>query len=703
LTLSLTVPMIAILPNKVQAVPVTQDGTTTNNIQWYSTDSYDFYANLAPHVGKGFAVQPEFLMLQTQGTSVPVITTTTITVQGLDAQGQPISAQVIMYGTSAAPIATQSDFLFIDPDTGYPVAFSNITNIIQQGGTDGNKFLISTIPECEFLSSLPITPGTSFGASTYFQEYIGQYEPTGAQAGWQPGVYTWNGAPFTVPYYVTKGPGIYPGHQGTPFQPLTPEPITVYVNWHDLNHDLVPGDTAADTLPPFTVQTDSYGAAPSAGTIYVEGLNAAGQKLILSATFPVAGNLQYYTWDCLSEIDKVWGGSESDSYYLFTTPPASVPLFYYYISIDHMTIHAASYDILADGKSTTTITVALRDIDGNLVNWGGPFANATWPYIPLSFYTSGGTISPSYNVYITEETYYNYTTLTSDTNPRTIEVICDANVPIVDFSPSGGHYFHGDLNLMAWTQLTFDGVNIVPPTAAWPIYTLQWGYTDASGASHTMNAPAEPALPPGIAGAPAADGIKLDGPLYEVTINLYPGCNLISSPVYIMAPGSTTTFGGIPMASLFGTTEAKDAIEAVWWYNNVTGKWADFIPSAPVGTPSFEDGVGYWIKAEKPCVIELSGVAMENAPFAPGEYLVSQSWNLVGFTSIYPMNTVDYLESLATGNTAGTLGANLASAVGPIWTYNAQFRIWTRDPGMLWPTNAFWMNSKLTATAYLSP
>lgn len=685
LAISLTIPAFI---NTTRAVPVPANGTNTKYIEWIP-EGYTFYTD----IGKGFGEQPEFLKLTVEA-AVPVITPTTITIQGTDALGQPIRAQVFIPGTSLVPIEQETEYVFIDPHSGCPVAFSGITSIIQQGGTDGNKFLISTVPESEFFTQLPFTPGVEFVPAPYFEQYMGEYELQVQQQtgqGWQPGIYKWDKVyDRTLPYWITMGIGISPLHISFPFEPLLPEPITVYVNWHDQNHDLVPKDS-------FMGIPDDFGAV-HAGTIYIEGLNARGEKLILSHTFN-AGDLPYYTWDCLCEIDKMWGGSQSDSYYVFTTPPRTVDLFYYFISIDHLTIHPESYDILAypNEAGTTEITVALRDVDGNLVNWGGTFANATFSRIFLSFYSSGGHIFPSYDIWIGEEECVAHVHILADTNPRTIKVVCDANVPQVD---KGDHLFHNQLNLMTWTEMTFDGVNLVPPTAPWPIHTLVWGYDDAQGTPFTLNAPAEPALPPEL-GGPALDGMKLDGPIYEITINLYPGCNLISSPVYLLFGPRQYALPGIPMGWLFGMTSARDCIEAVWWYED--GKWMSYIPlrdNTEGDGPYFTDGVGYWIKAEKPCVLEISGVAMENAPFTPKEYPVHHSWNLMGFTSIGQMNTADYLESLATGTSAT---GPIASAVGPIWTYDAKSRSWTRDPAMLWPTNAFWMNYKLPDGAHLSP
>jgi hypothetical protein len=278
--------------------------------------------------------------------------------------------------------------------------------------------------------------------------------------------------------------------------------------------------------------------------------------------------------------------------------------------------------------------------------------------------------------------------------------VVDANVPADDWA----EYHRPPANLRAWIELTFDGINSVFHEGL-PIHTLMCGYNDSAGVDVEMAAPFRQWLPPEL-GGPQPDGIKLDGPLYEVMIPLQVGCNLISSPVYPMLGTNHYDLGlGIPMEQLFGYTSATDTIEAIWWYDAGSKTWNHYIPLVDGKTPQgkyFTDGVGYWIKAEKPCTLELSGVVMENAPFVPAEYPVYHSWNLMGFTSVVPMLTSDYLESLATG--PGTYpSGSIASAVGPIWRYDAVARTWIRNPAMLWPTEAFWMNYKLGGTADLAP
>jgi hypothetical protein len=146
--------------------------------------------------------------------------------------------------------------------------------------------------------------------------------------------------------------------------------------------------------------------------------------------------------------------------------------------------------------------------------------------------------------------------------------------------------------------------------------------------------------------------------------------------------------GGIPMELLFGKTSAVDCVEAIWWYCAFSHEWFNYIPStgASSGSPYFRDGVGYWIKAEKECTLEISGVVMENAPFTPPEYPIAPSWNLLGFTGSVGRQTQTYLQSL-------TLGCDY-QFYGPIWVWCARTQSWMYDPDYLYPTYGFWMYYK---------
>jgi hypothetical protein len=664
LTLSIMTPIFA---TRTFAEPVTGTPAHPNIIEWYPTGLADY---------SEMQYDPEYLKLVTNSR---VITNTTIIIQGKDTYGQNIEAKVVIPGTHENPIRPEKEFIFNDTHTDppKPVAFKEITAIFQQNGSDNNKFLIATHPEP-------------------FQEYLGQYHQVD---GWEPGMYTWYGDENK--YLVGQGDDVTPYKiQDVPVEPSNPDPLKIVINWRDADHDLYPDDSEMNPAN-----------GPSTTTVTLEGLDENGNKLIREVTIPNGATFvevpRTHTW---STICKVWGGYQDDSYYIFTHPLPQRRLFYYKLLIDHLTIHPDCYDILAypdeiDGKypGVTNITVALRDIDGNLIH------AAEDADIIVNFYTSGGKIQPSCDVHIEECHITAKANLTADTNPRTIKVTADANVPECDYHP--------ELNLFVWTELTFDGVNSVFYDGN-RVHTMMWGYTDAYG--HVVDpkpVPPKPWLPPEL-GGPAPNGIKLDGPIYEVMIPLYVGCNLISTPVHPILcgryydsypetlpgvgslPSITIDNDGIPMKLLFGYTSATDCIEAIWWFD--AGSWHVYVPGvgSDVGDPRFTDGRGYWVKAEKPCTIEISGVFMENGPFTPPLYVLKgNSWTLMGVTCVDTFNGIsinDYLESVS--------GSEYIKAAGPVWVYYARLGIWVRNPSWgLWPTEAFWVYNKVPSDQYVAP
>jgi hypothetical protein len=604
---------------------------------------------------------PEFLKVLTE---TDIHSDTRIIIQGRDTYGQNIEAKVDM------PAGTSSSETFIFNDTHttppMPVAFAYIDRIFQQNGTESTVVKIMTEPYIH----------------EDFQVYLGTFHnASGFESGQAYPAFTKG-----LKYLVATGlhdptHNVHPlaTTQAVPVEPENPEMLKVAINWRDLDHDLQIDDNEFQT-----------GGAQSAGSIWLEGLDENGNKIIKEVTFAIGDKIVYVPHtNVWSTVCKAWGALQGE-FYIFTHPLPETQLFKYFIYIDHLTIHPDAYDILANPESEfgkTRIIVALRDIDGNLVHAHG---NVT-----LNFYTSAGKIQPSNDIVIPLCSVTANTTLIADTNARTLKVVVDANVPADDWA----EYHRAPMNLRAWTELTFDGINSVLFTGGWPIHTLMNGYNNSAGVDVEMAAPFRQWLPPEL-GGPDPTGIKLDGPLYEVMIPLYVGCNLISSPVYPMFGTGHYDIGqGIPMDLLFGMTSATDTIEAIWWYDAGAKTWFNYIPGVSNTGAFFTDGVGYWIKAEKPCTLEISGVAMENAPFVPAEYRVYHSWNLMGVTSIRGINTADYLESLATGSGPSPV----ASAVGPIWVYYAKPRMWVRDPAMLWPTEAFWMNYKLGGTADLAP
>lgn len=697
LTLSMISMAVIVKPTDARPIP------TTGEVEWClggDVVAADLHGN------------PEFLKLITMEKAH---SETTIIIQGRDSYGANIEAKVII----PVDTDTETPFTFLDYHSMQPVAFSYIDNVLQQGGTHGWACKVLTEP-------VP------------WEEYIGEYHNT---TGFEPGQaypkYTLNGVGYghavlaAGNYYISNGPGVPCTVQNYPVEPTNPDPLKILINWKDkeINKGLYDGDLLPHIING-VCQDDEWptGGAQNVGPVYlyIEGLDEKGNKLLsdpirvdkgarmVEVPTPPAIDCDH-SW---STVCKVWGGSGGDTYYIFTHPVGEQELFYYYIKIDHMTIHPEYYDILANpsealDENDAEILVALRDADGNLVH--------ARKDITLNWATSGGRIIPSYDNKIPPCHVTGGATVYSDTNARTIRITCDANVPAVE----DGNTNIPKMNLFVWTEMCFDGINSVLSTA-WPIHTLMWGYTDASGAIvGPKPVPPKPVLPSDLAIDNPTEGVfyneyfdhpKFDGPIYEVSIPIYVGCNLISSPVhpnlgemFCEAYPLSNKFGtygttGIPMSYLFGATSATDCIEAIWWYDAEFGFWHIYVPGLGswvfdgtlgghyIGEAWFSDGIGYWIKAEKPCTLELSGVAMENAWFTPPEYPVWHSWNLMGFTSINPMFTDQYLESLSTDTYKS---ASIASAVGPIWTFNAQAGVWERDPAMLFPTNGFWMNYKL--------
>jgi hypothetical protein len=665
--------MIPVLSMKLVDAETVPGTTPPKVIDWIMPNGYTDYQTLAWN--------PEYLKLYTT-TQVP--THTTVIIQGKDTYGQNIEAKVEdCFSTHEQP------FVFNDTHTtpGKPVAFAQITGILQQNGTDNVRLTIKTQPEL-------------------FADYLGEFHPgAGAGTGWLPGQYVYGAtnAPaiygaYGTYYLVGNGKVQTPvTHQNFPVEPSNPDPLRIYINWHETDGNLLPN-----------AGTGELDLKSSSGNnwIWIEGLDERGNKLTANMTIPY--NISYvdvvagsgcHTWSSVCKVD----GNGPDSYYIFSNPQGERPLFTYTLLIDHMTIHPDCYDILAypdaiDGKypGRTNITVALRDKDGNLINCAANSQALHNGAIVVNFATSGGKIQPSSDVWITPLYCTNTTVLIADTNARTVTVTADANVPACAAK------YHPVLNLFAWTEMTFDGVNSVG-TLWTTIHKMMWGWNSWNGTAYfstfTGPVPPKPVLPDWL-GGPAKDGIKLDGPIYEVMIPLYVGCNLISSPVHPILcntymSGYPAGGDGIPMDLLFGKTSATTCIEAVWWYSyNETShamQWYHYIPSVDdEASAYFTDGVGYWIYAEKPCTLEISGVFMDNAPFTPPIYtLTANSWNLVGITSLTRISINDYLESIN-------------GAAGPVWVYYAWAGVWYRNPPWdLGPGEAFWIFA--SEESYIAP
>jgi len=169
---------------------------------------------------------------------------------------------------------------------------------------------------------------------------------------------------------------------------------------------------------------------------------------------------------------------------------------------------------------------------------------------------------------------------------------------------------------------------------------------------------------------------------YAVFIRLDEGCNLISIPV---VPDEYLRWDRLPCADQCLTSVATYRGGGVWGYY-------DF--NAGVGDPiSITDGRGYWVKAEKPCTLVISGRTMDQYDNATGfgvppMYRMLMGWNLVGLTSIKWIETAAYLESVKAPMIF------LGKPWGPVWVYRptgAGTGQWIRNPPTLYATEGMWL------------
>jgi len=685
-------------------------------VDWYPTTGYNDYQTLAWN--------PEFLQLETSGTTT-ITSDTTIILEGQDTYGANIEAKVFL------PNGTGPEYYapFVDPLSDQPVAFAKITGIYQQNATHNDQFFVETYPSPQY------------GPQLSYIQYLGQYHAA-TGAGWQPGVYTWQSiTPYKQAqghingvYLHANGPGITATYQNVAPEPVNPEPLVVYINWHETDGDLYPESVQHGSSGQYGNET--LGSGSSVAWLYIEGLDQNGNDVAVNVTIPAYSQyVDVPTISCagypftFSAICNVYGNG-GDSYYLFTNPMPLRTLFTYTTLIDHMDIYASSYDLLAypyaiNGlyPGVTNVTVTLVDQDGNLIN-----GNPSEP-IDVNFAATDGNIEPSCDVWITG-TCYTTVNLTAETNAKTLNVTADADVPKCTIG-SPGVTLSPELHLFTWTEMTFDGINSVFDSGP-VVHELLWGYHTALVdpislaltwlPAYSAPLPPEPPLAPQLGGPNPVETLgetyKFNGPLYEISIPLYVGCNLISSPVEPLmnydprAPWGYQYFSasvggtGIPMSLLFNHTDSED-IEMIWWY--CAGSWDYYIPSinySNLANPVFNDGVGYWIMCDKPCGLEISGFNMQNAPFAPpgglasGIYyaLLPNEWSLIGVTTITGFSDYhDYLQSLYGGGTDLTTGA-------PIWVYYARYGVWVRNPPWgLWPGEAFWIYNAVDALQYIAP
>lgn len=455
---------------------------------------------------------------------------------------------------------------------------------------------------------------------------------------------------------------------GIPVEPSNPDPLKIYVNWED----------DGDGIPE---EEDNYDGAQSNGTIYIKGLDEQGNVLHVAVEVldgegtwedPVEVSASYcgdHTW---SDVSRVWGAEvPGDNYAIVTHPQPTRCIARFRLRIHRIVVECMKKDILANGSDTATIRIKLEDVDGNPIHWTrGPWSYdvGNWVYpgnIIVNIYASGGNVTPSVTTIGACETHVNVT-ITSDTNARSIKVTALAILPEVYIMVGGEkNVLHPEYQLWDDDYMTFDGVNSVQvPATKWV----------------------------GIGG-------RGTGYYYEVYIKLYKDCNLISIPVF---PEYDLT------PRMLESTSANMCLISICWYNASGQIWNCYDFRTDQFTNNGNDplvpGRGYWIKAEKPCTLVLSGYFYDQAPFVPPEHYIYPSWNLMGVTSLANLKVSDYL-----GPAWPSTQANGGRLLGPVWYWDAYWKTWNRidpsefDTEELLPTWGFWVNSYGTATTWIAP
>jgi len=517
-------------------------------------------------VHKTLECDPEWLKVWTV---THVSHDTEIIVHGKDTFGQDIEAKAFI-PTSTDP---QHEFPLIDVHSLEPVAFSKITAVFQQGGEHCNVFQVHTLPEPK-------------------EDWLGMYHT----------------ATGYVPHYEA----------GYPVEPSNPDPLKVAINWVDKNGDGQPTE-------------DECTAPGKPSTIIIKGLDQYGDVLEVSVSISSTAKIVYvdvlcHTW---STVCTVGGGAIGISYYIWTHPKPQRAIFEYKIAVHHISVIADPKNILADGVSTSTITITLLDQDGHEVHW-----TTDADPIEINVATTGGKVKPSLDIKIPGCSTSATTTLISDTNARIVKVSALAIVPE---TPG-----HSAMQLKGSDTVCFDGLNSVP-------YAKPYEIVDIGGTG--------------------------SGRYYAVFKRLDEGCNLISMPVI---PDEALTWDMLPCAS--------QCLKSVATYQGGVWLYYDF-PSAVGDIIPIRDGWAYWVKAEKPCTLVISGKFMDQydpitGSGLPPMYPMALGWNFVGVTSIRPIPTANYFESL---HDMG-LGEKLW---GPVWVYrNGK---WGRNPTNLVPTEGVWL------------
>jgi len=631
------------------AVPIVASSPAGYPVQWLSAS-----------VAAALAQQPQYLKIYTM---THISHPTRITVQGLDCNNQPVEAIAVNKWQSGLayyfsttdpttwniPASTGPEYLFplVDVHSGKEVTFSKVTAIYQQGGEQGDEFKLMTHNEPYYLvyggAANPITKPHEVPL------WLGSYH----MPVYKPAMVGPIAPSSSVGGQMASPP------ETIPIQPTTPSQVVILVGWQDVNNNNYP-DLPADTASgaqfnaTLTVTGLSCNGTVQTATVSVTGSPNGGQGQFGT---PGVGNGPIIVPGIWMDISSVTGGATGDSYFFFTWPPAvEQDILTYTINIDHLVLAINPMNIMANGTDSANIQTILMDMDNHQVHWS---SEAGVKNITLNVISTGGQVTKSVDQgWSGCHTNWNET-IVSDTNARTIKV---AAIAIIPTGPPAN--YPGPSPLYASALMGFDGFN------SNQIYT----HADFLGK-------------PG------------SGSWYNVFIKLSVRCNLVSIPIF---PGSAITPKELWNAS------ASTVIQSISWYNATSGTWNiyDYTTVPPTvtgsGNAALVPGVGYWIKAEKPCTLVISGHFYDQAPFVPPEIHLQPSWNLVGVV-------IDPSYGFAIGTTVQSYLQTLRSSgddkmYGPVWVYNNDLQSWFRlgDTDTLWPGQAFWL-SVIEGPPYIGP
>jgi len=166
-------------------------------------------------------------------------------------------------------------------------------------------------------------------------------------------------------------------------------------------------------------------------------------------------------------------------------------------------------------------------------------------------------------------------------------------------------------------------------------------------------------------------------PLSYVSLPLYAGWNLISSPLMPLDNGIDAVLSPI-----------DGNYSIVWAYNasDTADQWKKFDPNAPFGNDlnNMVSGDGYWLLMTSDDALLISGTITEST-----EINVLNGWNLIGYNSMNPQPITDALSSI-NGNYSIVWAYN-SSDIADQWKKFDPDAPFGNDLAVVEPGNGYWI------------